>query len=229
MNPDGSEPKSLTDSTADDTLPEVTPDGRYIVFLSLRPGSSQEWRMEQVWRMDIDGSNPKQLSAERNGVGTVCLTPDGHWVIYGTVGDVLRKVSIDGGTPTKLTDKVEHYPEVSPDGRMLAYISVDDQTKRPKITITTLEGGTLLRTFDMPGTTVSKFRWSHDGQALIYVKTRNGVSNLWNQPLDGGAPKQLTNFTSDLIYRFAYSRDGKQLALARGNVSRDAVMISEAK
>ena len=98
--------------------------------------------MEQVWRIDIDGSNPRQLSAERNGVGTVCLSPDSHWAIYGTVGDVLRKVSIDGGTPTKLTDKVEHYPEVSPDGRLLAYISVDDQRKHPKITIAAFDNGT---------------------------------------------------------------------------------------
>ena len=229
MNSDGSNPKPLTDSTADDSLPEVTADGRYIAFVSLRPGSSQEWRMEQVWRIDIDGSNPKQLSAERNGVGTVCLSPDSHWAIYGTIGDVLRKVSIDGGTPTKLTDKVEHYPEVSPDGRLLAYISVDDQRKRPKITIAAFDDGTPIRTLDMPGATIRKFRWSHDGRALIYVRTRNGVSNLWSQPLDGGAPRQLTDFDSDLIYNFSYSRDGKQLALARGNMSRDVVMISEAK
>ena len=129
MNSDGSNPKPLTDGTAEDSLPEVTPDGRYIAFVSLRPGSSQEWRMDQVWRIDIDGSNPKQLSTERkNSVGTVCLSPDSHWAIYGARGEGLRKVSIDGGTTTKLTDKVEHYPEVSPDGRLLAYISVDNQT-----------------------------------------------------------------------------------------------------
>jgi Tol biopolymer transport system component len=124
---------------------------------------------------------------------------------------------------------VEHYPEVSPDGRLLAYISVDDQRKHPKITIAAFDDGTPIRTLDMPGTTVRKFRWSHDGHALIYVRTLNGVSNLWSQPLDGGAPRQLTDFNSDLIYNFSYSRDGKQLALARGNTSRDVVMISEAK
>ena len=81
----------------------------------------------------------------------------------------------------------------------------------------------------MPGTSGPLFYFSYDGHSLIYINTQNGVSNLWSQPLDGGAPKQITDFKSDLIYRFAYSRDGKQLALARGNVSRDAVMISESK
>jgi Tol biopolymer transport system component len=81
----------------------------------------------------------------------------------------------------------------------------------------------------VPGITMHKFRWAHDGHALIYVRTRNGVSNLWSQPLDGGAPRQVTDFKSDLIYRFSYSRDGQQLALARGTMSRDVVLISEAK
>jgi hypothetical protein len=55
------------------------------------------------------------------------------------------------------------------------------------------------------------------------------VSNLWSQPLDGGKAKQITDFKSDLIYNFAYSRDGRQLALARGSHTRDAVLISEVK
>ena len=53
--------------------------------------------------------------------------------------------------------------------------------------------------------------------------------NLWSQPLDGSAPKQITDFKADLILNFAYSRDGRQLAFARGNQSREAVMISEVK
>ncbi len=56
-----------------------------------------------------------------------------------------------------------------------------------------------------------------------------GVSNLWRQPLDGGKAAQITDFKSDTISFFAYSRDGKQMALSRGNQSRDALMISEEK
>jgi len=81
----------------------------------------------------------------------------------------------------------------------------------------------------MPLTSDPLFHFSHDGHALVYINTLVGVSNLWSLPLDGGAPKQITDFKSDLILNFAYSRDGRQLAFARGNQSRDAVMISEVK
>ena len=120
MNADGSEPKPLTDSTADsyNHLPEVTSDGRYVVFISTR---TAQW---QLWRTDIDGSNPKQLTQERDGAGSFCISPDGQWVVYSPFGSGIWKVSIDGGTPTKLIDKPGGYPQVSPDGRLLAYYFV---------------------------------------------------------------------------------------------------------
>jgi hypothetical protein len=39
---------------------------------------------------------------------------------------------------------------------------------------------------------------------LIYMKARCGVSSLWTQPVDGGAPKQSTGFKSDLIFQFDF-------------------------
>jgi Tol biopolymer transport system component len=221
---DGSDPQALTDSTADEFLPEVTPDGSYIVLISVRTG---QW---QVWRMDIDGSNPRQLTKEPEATISFCISPDGQWVVYTPLDNGIWKVSIDGGTPTKLIEKSNaRYGRVSPDGKLLAYICVDDQTKRPKITVTTFTDGAPIKTLDMPMTSALIFHWSHDGNALVYIDTRKGVSNLWSQPLDGGAPRQITDFKSDLIYKFAYSRDGRGLALARGNVTRDAVMISQSK
>ncbi|MDQ3908344.1 MAG: hypothetical protein M3268_08355, partial [Acidobacteriota bacterium] len=56
-----------------------------------------------------------------------------------------------------------------------------------------------------------------------------GVTNVWRQPVEGGKPVQLTDFKSGLIFAFDWSRDGKQLLLARGAVTRDAVLISNAK
>ncbi|HJZ78953.1 MAG TPA: hypothetical protein VKD91_01365 [Pyrinomonadaceae bacterium] len=46
------------------------------------------------------------------------------------------------------------------------------------------------------------------------------------QPIDGNAPRQVTNFESDLTYDLALSRDGKQLALARGANGVDAFLIT---
>jgi hypothetical protein len=44
--------------------------------------------------------------------------------------------------------------------------------------------------------------------------------------LSGGAPHQITNFASDRIPSFAWSRDGKQLLLTRGNQTSDVILIS---
>jgi hypothetical protein len=55
------------------------------------------------------------------------------------------------------------------------------------------------------------------------------VANIWRQPIAGGPPRKVTDFTQDQIFRFAYSHDGKQLALARGTQSSDVVMISNLK
>ncbi|HXG56160.1 MAG TPA: hypothetical protein VNJ03_12340 [Vicinamibacterales bacterium] len=73
------------------------------------------------------------------------------------------------------------------------------------------------------------FRWSPDSRAFIYIDTRGDVSNLWRLPLDGGKPVQVTDFTTHIIQTFAYSRDGKQLALSRGSMTRDALMIQDEK
>ena len=63
----------------------------------------------------------------------------------------------------------------------------------------------------------------------MYTLTREGVGNLWSQPLEGGKPKQLTHFTSDQIFSYAWSRDGKQLAVSRGTQQSDVVLLSNLK
>jgi Tol biopolymer transport system component len=72
-------------------------------------------------------------------------------------------------------------------------------------------------------------RWSPDSHALTYIVTRDGVSNIWSQSIDGGQPRQLTRFTSDQIFRFALSRDGKLLACERGQDINDIVLIGAGK
>jgi len=219
MNADGGEQKPLMEGGES---PQVSPDGRYLFY------ESQRSKTKQVWRADSDGSHPKQLT-EGGGVETFALTPDGRWVIYSLFAPTIWKIPSDGGTPTKVADASAFTVQVSPDGRFLAYAGLDAQTNRERLTVLTLEGGATVKTFDLPVTARSLFRWSPDSRAVVYVDTRGDVSNLWRLPLDGGAPAQITDFKADHINFFAYSRDGKQLALSRGNQTRDALMISEEK
>jgi Tol biopolymer transport system component len=71
--------------------------------------------------------------------------------------------------------------------------------------------------------------WTTDGRALRYVDTRGGVSNIWQQAVAGGAPRQLTNFTTNKIFRLAWLRDDKQLVFERGTEINDATLVSDFK
>ena len=44
--------------------------------------------------------------------------------------------------------------------------------------------------------------------------------------MDGSAPKQVTDFKSDLIFSFAWSPDSKNVALSRGSLTNDVVLIN---
>lgn len=68
-------------------------------------------------------------------------------------------------------------------------------------------------------------QWTPDGRAINYVALDNGVADIWRQPIDGGPPVQVTKFETGRIFNFAYSPDGKQLALSRGSLNSDVVLI----
>lgn len=92
---------------------------------------------------------------------------------------------------------------------------------------TQLEGGAPIKVLDPPVS--ARLRWMPDGRALCYIDIRKGVSNLWRLPLDGGPPKQITDFKTDQIFQFDWSRDGRWLALARGSVTSDVVLVKDSK
>jgi Tol biopolymer transport system component len=71
-------------------------------------------------------------------------------------------------------------------------------------------------------------RWMPDGRAIAYRDATQ--ANLWVQPLDGKPPHQLTHFTDGrAIVDFAWSRDGKRLAVARSTTSNDIVLFKGLK
>ncbi len=62
-------------------------------------------------------------------------------------------------------------------------------------------------------------------KGIAYIDPKTGT-NLWEQPLDGSSPRQLTRFDGDQrILDFAWSPDGTRLAVSRGALVTDAVPI----
>ncbi len=88
-------------------------------------------------------------------------------------------------------------------------------------------GGAPLCSLNADVRATRRMRFTPDGKSLAYVVNERGVSNLWTLPLTGGPPKQLTDFKSDLIFDFAWSRDGKKLALSRGQTICDVVLLTD--
>jgi eukaryotic-like serine/threonine-protein kinase len=228
VNPDGTGKKQLTNFTNNiNVRPRVSPDGRYIVFVSDMGGP------RNIWRVDIDGGNPVRLTSGEIDTWPTC-SPDGRWVVYlsfVTGKSSLLKVPVEGGGQVQLAS-AENFmaPSVSPDGSLVAYATRNERAGSPvKIVVIPFVGGNPVKTFELPLTANFDVpvRWTPDGRALAYVEMRDGASNVWSQPLSGGAPRQITDFKSEGIYAFDWSRDGKQLALWRGMITRNVVLISE--
>jgi serine/threonine protein kinase/Tol biopolymer transport system component len=227
MAADGSGQRQLSINTSQNFDPVVSPDGHHIAWASQRTGNTN------LWRVDLGGENSKQLT---NGVGEYLpdYSPDGKWILYTAYDPAssfwsVWKISAEGGTPVRMTDKESALPSISPDGKWFACNYQNEAGAGYQIAIIPFEGGQPVKMFDIPGSFGRTIHWTTDGRGLTYVDTKGGVSNIWVQSLAGGAPKQLTDFKDQRIFGFAWSRDGKQLALSRGVVNSDVVLIKDFK
>src|SRR5712671_435837 len=109
---------------------------------------------------------------------------------------------------------------------MIACLYVDGKPgSRPTIAIVPIEGGEPTKTIKIPA---GRVQWTPDGKSLAYINSKDGISNMFTIPIDGGEPKQITQFNSDDIFWFAFSNDFKQLLCTRGTIATDVVLINDA-
>ena len=216
MNSDGSE-RNVVIPQLRNFVSRTACGDRYLLF------DSYDGSKLQLMRSDPDGANMVKLSDDV--VSSQC-SPDGKWLTY-TSREKVYRLAIDGGAPVEIASAPGGGGSViSPDGKLVAYIYQEGSpVPQAKAGIIPSEGGNQLHVFPLP-TGSGTMRWSPDGKALHYLLTRSGATNVWEQPLSGGNPRQVTHFTSGLIFDFSWSRDGKQLLLSKGDQSSDAVMIT---
>lgn len=225
MTADGKSSKQIVANDTAKIAPSCCPDGQSMVFMSRGKGGTR------VWRIGMDGNRLLQLTDGPSEGVPVC-SADSKWAIYVSGGDQrwsLWKIPIDGGHSVQLTDRPSLTPAVSPDGKLIAYAFLNDRHQK-MIGIISSEGGSTLKTLPLPPTVLVDvgvgLHWTNDSQALAYIDTLNGVSNLWIQPLDGSAAKKITNFDSEEIFSYDLSRDGK-IAVTRGTLTQDVVLIKD--
>ena len=224
----GGNQRQVTENSNINYRPAICADGRYLLFTSDRAGTPN------IWRTEIDGSNPRQLTSG-SGEDYPHCSPDGKWVVYTLLGagkPTLWRVPIDGGAPQQLTEQHTLAATFSPDGGSLACLYREEQSSSTlTLAIFSSAGGQPTRVFNgvlftEEASRIPPPRWTRDGRALTYVGTEGSVSNVWLQPIDGAPPKQLTSFKSDRIFSFEWAPDGKQLVVARGITASDVVLIS---
>jgi Tol biopolymer transport system component len=225
MNADGSGKRQLTTNEDTEAEAAVSPDNRYVVFTSAPIGG-----IEQVWRMNIDGSNVVPLARGDYYHWLPRVSPDGKWVVFGSFKSGtprLWKVAIDGGEPIKVTDLVFNAIGFVADGTKLYGSYFDEQISPPRwrIAIVSFDTGQLVKVFDLPDGANRVVM--PDEQTIIYNAKKSDVDNLWSKPIDGGEPKQITKFTSEIIFNFAPARDFKQFAVSRGTDAADIILIKD--
>jgi eukaryotic-like serine/threonine-protein kinase len=237
MSVDGSNKATLiSDPPAQVILPRGCSDGRSIVFVWANHAAN---RKVNIWRVDTDGSNPKQLTFGATDVAPAC-SRDGKWVYYENLDTLqILRVRTDGGNSelvpgTVMSANLSAAPGmgVSPDGKLLVFFAASNDPKMPlgKLVVVPLDAGPQpqVRLLD-PNPTIERYpQFTPDGKAVVYLVREKGAGNVWLHPLDGSPGRQITNFQAgDAIQVYEFSPDGKTLGVMRSHVESDIVLLHD--
>jgi serine/threonine protein kinase/dipeptidyl aminopeptidase/acylaminoacyl peptidase len=215
MEADGNGKKRLTVNAGNNKFPAVSSDGRHVLFVSNRAGRFC------VWRMDPDGSKPKQIGGETTG--RVQCSPDSQQVFYtsdatGSWG--LWKVPIEGGEPERLEDLYSYRASISPDGKLFSYTYLDEKLRRVRLAVSSFNNDAPVRIFDAD-VGYEVIRWVDGGNSIAYI---SGQHEIRSQPIAGGRPRVWLT-VPDELFSFDVSRDGKQIAYISGRVTNNLILI----
>ncbi len=189
-------PTNLISSTWNELVPQYSPDGRRIAFISGRSGH------HEVWVCESDGSNPLKLtSMQGQETGSPHWSPDGKRIVFdsSTIGNFeVYVIDADGGAPTNLTRHPadDALASFSHDGRLIYFVS--DRSGRYEIWKMSAEGGEAIQ-ITRNGAFIPAE--SPDGRYLYYKKE----GSLWRLPSGGGEEERIVEKE---IHTFALTASG---------------------
>jgi serine/threonine protein kinase/Tol biopolymer transport system component len=174
-----------------------TPDGK-VVFLKYAGTSSN------VWMMDGDGRNPRQLTADTGNMKfSLRVSPDSRFIVLVSDRGGSRhiwRMDLDGTNLTQLTssplDSWDSHPDISPDGKWVIYAKWGPEQGIWKVPI---EGGVPVRLneADAKRTVVSP-----DGKWIAYIyrdKQATPPRGVAIMGWDGGKPSKYLSIPTDWI------------------------------
>jgi Tol biopolymer transport system component len=216
---DGTQPRRVTVDEADLTGIDWSGDGRSIVYSSDRAGGYS------LWRVPIDGSTPTLIAGGAARMKHPVADRAGRRVVYenwnyainvwqtaidgrgeqpgrGTLGED------DGVAITRTSELWNLYPQVSPDGQRLAYVSTQSGSHELWVAD---RNGSHARQLTHSGRGVVKTpRWSPDSHRIVYLARGQGPVDVHIVDVDTGVSTRLTS-TADNEVAPAWSHDGARI------------------
>jgi Tol biopolymer transport system component/tRNA A-37 threonylcarbamoyl transferase component Bud32 len=201
--------------------PAIAPTGDRLAFIRSSMNTD-------VYRFQA-GRKPDVVAASRFADWAPVLSPDGTRFAFassrGTLGsgaDDIWLADADGSNPTQLTvgpGLSQGSPRWSPDGRRIAFDSMDEEGRWHIWTIDA--GGGSPRRLTSDSASENHPAWSHDGRYVYFSHGPDGAKTIWRAPATGGSAEQVTRTRGG---RPELSPDGKTLYFEGSFGSRQALL-----
>ena len=209
----------LTDEEFNSTDVEISPDGKWVTFMSDRSGYGDFKRMD-AWIVSIDGGKARNMTPDTFEYYDYRprWSSDGKKLVFTSDRSNFRKVgTIDIGTG--LTSFItgdgrndEYNPRWSPDGEWIAYVvninwaiqifKVKADGSEPPIQLTKedgIHGG--IDAYQARGT----IRWTPDSKNIVFTYMDHRLtSDIWVIPANGGDKKQITDHMPSELKGFSF-------------------------
>lgn len=185
--------------------------GSKIYFVSRRTGAPE------IWSMDYDGTNQKQLTFYKNITVTPAVSPDGSKLAFTTYVEGQPSIYIHSlETNRRLTfynqaASLNTTPSFTPDGNSIAYAS--SATGWSQIYMADLDGRNLRRISYSRSLDVHPLVNPKTGAQIAFVSGRSGPPQIYLMDLDGANVRKLSPGGGDAVQP-AWDPQGENIAFA---------------